>query len=268
MSAGRGRPISGLNGSPSSRFGGLFGSTPAHDSGNAPASVADGRSSKSNACGASAYSYAGVQSEIKAHGVGAVLEALQTPNVSAGHVGAWIGLGGADQGPGGTAEWIQVGFSAFPNDRLSRIYYEVTVAGSEPKYVELDSSVRPGERHSFKVLETARRKGWWRVWLDGKAVSPAIRLPGSHGSWYAQAAAESWNGGVRACNGFHYRFANVRLAHSDGGDWRPLGQSIPFHDAGYRLVQTSRVPRSFLATSLERAQRLRFSACFVPLMSA
>jgi hypothetical protein len=132
-----------------------------------------------------------VQSEIKTHGVGAVLEPLQTPNVSAGHVGAWIGLGGTDQGPGGTAEWIQVGFSAFPNDRLSRIYYEVTVAGAEPKYVELDSSVRPGERHSFKVLETARQKGWWRVWLDGKAVTAPIHLPGSHERWHPEAEAES-----------------------------------------------------------------------------
>jgi hypothetical protein len=217
-------------------------------------SVADGRSSKSNACGASAYSYAGVQSETKTHGIGAVLDSLQTPNVSAGHVGAWIGLGGPGEGPRGTDEWIQIGFSAFPDDKVSRIYYEVTVAGSEPKYVELDSSVRPGERHSFKVLETASRKDSWRVWLDGKAVSPAIRLPGSHGAWYAQAAAESWNGGVHACNSFHYRFANVRLAYADGGDWRPLRQTIPFHDPGYRLVQTSRVPRSFLATSLERAQ--------------
>ena len=214
------------------------------------ASVADGRSSRSNTCGASEYSYAGVQSTVKAHGVGATLDPLQTPDVSAGHVGAWIGLGGTDQGPGGAAEWIQVGYSAFPNDRLSRIYYEVTVAGAEPRYTELDSAVKPGEKHTFKVLETAKRRGWWRVWLDGKAVSPAIHLPGSHGNWYAQASAESWNGGVRACNSFHYRFANVRLAHADGGDWRPLRQTIPFHDPGYRLVQTSSVPRSFLATSL------------------
>ena len=47
---------------------------------------------------------------------------------------------------------------------------------------------------------------------------------------------------------------HIRVAHADGGDWHPLRQTIPFHDPGYRLVQTSRVPRSFLATSLERAQ--------------
>ena len=214
------------------------------------ASVADGRSKKRNVCGANEYSYAGLQSASKAHGVGATLVPLETPGVSAGHVGAWIGVGGTDSGPHGSAEWLQIGFSAFAGDRISRIYYEVTVAGSEPRYVELDSNVKPGEKHSFKVLEMARRKRWWRVWLDGKAVSPAIRLPGSHGAWYPQASAESWNGGVGACNTFHYRFSNVRLAHADGGDWKPLEQSIPFHDAGYRLIQTSRVPRSFLASSL------------------
>jgi hypothetical protein len=216
------------------------------------AAAADGRSAKANACGASEYSYAGLQSERKAHGVGATVVPLQTPGVSAGHVGAWIGVGGTDSGPGGKAEWLQIGFSAFAGDRIGRIYYEVTVAGSDPRYVELASSVEPGEKHAFKVLEMARRKAWWRVWLDGKAVSPAIHLPGSHGAWYPQAAAESWNGGVGACNRFQYRFSNVRLAHANGGDWRPLEQSIAFHDAGYRLVQGSRVPRSFLAASLGR----------------
>ena len=218
------------------------------------ASVADGRSSRSNACGAREFSYAGLQSASKAHGVGATLVPLATPGVSAGHVGAWIGVGGTDSGPGGKAEWLQIGYSAFAADRMSRIYYEVTVAGSDPRYVELDSSVKPGEKHTFKVLETAARKGWWRVWLDGKAVTPAIRLPGSHGAWYPQAAAESWNGGVGACNTFHYRFSNVKLAHTDGGAWQPLRQSVSFHDAGYRLVQTSSVPRSFLATSLGGTQ--------------
>jgi hypothetical protein len=220
------------------------------------ASVADGRSSRANACGAREYSYAGLQSDSKGHGVGATLVPLRTPAVSAGHVGAWIGVGGVNLGPNGTAEWLQVGFSAFPSDRTSRIYYEVTVPGSDPRYVELNSSVKAGEKHSFKVLEMANRKAWWRVWLDGKAVSPAIHLPGSHGAWYPQAMAESWNGGVRACNAFNYRFSNVTQAHADGGDWRPLTRSVSFHDAGYRFVQTSRVPSNFLAASLNSSPPL------------
>ena len=188
--------------------------------------------------------------------MGATLVALEAPDVSAGHVGAWIGVGGVDAGPHGAAEWIQIGYSAFPSDRTSQIYYEVTVASSAPKYVELASDVKAGARHVFKVLETARRKAWWRVWLDGKAVSSPIHLPGSHGAWYPEAEAESWNGGVRACNSLNYRFSNVKLAHADGGDWRPLKRSISFHDAGYRYVPISRVPRSFLATSLRGSQRI------------
>jgi hypothetical protein len=220
------------------------------------ATAAAGRTSRSSVCGKSPYSYAGVQGVTKAHGVAATLVALASPGVSAGHVGAWVGVGGVDAGPHGAAEWLQVGYNAFPSDRTSRIYYEVTVAGSAPKYVELASTVKPGERHTFKVLEAAGRDGWWRVWLDGKAVTAPIYLPGSHGSWYPEAEAESWNGGVRACNTLRYRFSNVKLAQANGGDWRPLKRSIAFHDAGYRLVQLSRVPRSFLATSLGGRQRI------------
>src|SRR4029453_6022537 len=133
------------------------------------ASVADGRSSRANACGAREYSYAGLQSDSKGHGVGATLVRLRTPAVSAGHVGAWIGVGGVNLGPNDTAEWLQVGFSAFPSDRMSRIYYEVTVPGSDPRYVELDSRVKGGEKQSFKVLEMANRQAAGRRPRGGPA---------------------------------------------------------------------------------------------------
>jgi hypothetical protein len=41
----------------------------------------------------------------------------------------------------------------------------------------------------------------------------------------------------------------VSLAHVNGGVWRPLKTGYVFHDAGYRVVPLSRVPRSFLATN-------------------
>ncbi len=41
------------------------------------------------------------------------------------------------------------------------------------------------KKHRFIVLEMASRKSWWRVWVDGKPVSPPINLPGSHGIWAA-----------------------------------------------------------------------------------
>jgi len=62
--------------------------------------------------------------------------------------------------------------------------------------------------------------------------------------------AESWNGAGSASNALNYRFSNVTQAHADGADWQPLTRSVSFHDAGYRFVQTSRVPSSFLAASL------------------
>lgn len=207
------------------------------------------KNEKSGACVGREYSYAGLQADRKAHGVAATLIPVAAPNVTDGHVGGWIGVGGTDAGPGGVAEWIQIGFAAFGPSRTIRMYYEVTVAGSQPRYVELDSDVRPGARHRFTVLEMSRRPSWWRVWVDGKPVSPPIHLPGSHGAWYPQMIGENWNGGTGTCNDFAYRFEDIALARRSGGVWRPLQESYVFQDAGYRVVK-SRVAGTFLATSL------------------
>lgn len=214
------------------------------------ASPAEGGSAKATGCGVKTYSYAGLQADSKAHGVSATLASVAQPSVIDGHVGGWIGLGGTDAGPGGTAEWIQTGYAAFPSDSTSQMYYEVTVAGSQPKYVMIASNVGAGASHHFAVLEMAHRKAWWRVWVDGKPVSPPIHLPGSDNAWYPQAVAENWNGGTGACNSYTYRFSDVALAHADGGVWRPLQQSYVFQDAGYHVVPLSKTPRSFLAASL------------------
>jgi hypothetical protein len=96
----------------------------------------------------------------------------------------------------------------------------------------------------------SKRNSWWRVWVDHKPASGPIFLPKSHGSWYPQAVAENWNGGTGACNAYAYRFSNVRLAHTNGGSWKPLTDRYLFHDKGYRVVQTSRLPSSFVATSV------------------
>jgi len=121
--------------------------------------------------------------------------------------------------------------------------------GTETRYVELDPRVAPGSAHRFAVLEMAKRNGWWRVWLDGRAASPPIYLPGSDGTWFAQAIGENWNGGTGTCNGYAYRFSNVSRALVKGGVWRPMKTGYVFHDAGYRVVSLSRVPRSFLVTN-------------------
>jgi hypothetical protein len=214
------------------------------------ASPAEGGRASTRACGAKEYSYAGLQSESKAHGVMATLAALDTPSVADGHVGAWMGVGGTDAGPGGAAEWLQVGLASFSPDPTVKMYYELTVPGADTRYVELDSHVAPGEKHQLGVLEMSKRNSWWRVWVDNQPVSAPIHLPGSHSAWYPQAVAENWNGGTGTCNTYAYRFSNVRLAHMNGGAWRPLTNRSLFHDAGYRVVQTSHLPSNFVATSV------------------
>ncbi len=192
---------------------------------------------RTTGCATSAYSYAGLQASTEAGGVSATLAAVGTPTVTDGHVGGWIGVGGPNAGPGGKPEWIQVGFASFSPDPSIRVYYEVAVADASPRYVELARNIPPGERHALAVSEVPTRSSWWRVWVDGRAVSAPIHLPGSHQAWSPQALAENWNGGTGACNTFAYRFSNVRVAGTDGG-WRPLRRGYVVEDAGYRVLQT------------------------------
>jgi len=172
------------------------------------------------------------------------------PAVVAGHVGGWVGVGGTQAGPGGTAEWLQVGLAAFPGDQTMQMYYEVTLPRTQPRYVELQSNVAPGTSHRFAVLEMRNRDNWWRVWVDGRPVSAPIHLPDSHGSWYPQAMGESWNGGVGACNSYAFRFADVDVATADGGGWRPLQSGGKWQDPGTHLRSLALGSASFLATSL------------------
>src|SRR5215208_1721468 len=74
---------------------------------------AQGGKSNSRFCGAKEFSYAGLQAQNTAHGVSATITPLAAPSVSDGHVGGWIGVGGTDQGPNGTAQWLQAGLASF-----------------------------------------------------------------------------------------------------------------------------------------------------------
>ena len=80
-----------------------------------------------------------------------------------------------------------------------------------------------------------RRAGWWRVWVDGKAVSEPVYLPGSSGRWRPIATAETWDGGRRVCNLFSYRFGRVSVA-GRGGAWRAFRSGSRLQDPGYRVV--------------------------------
>ncbi len=196
------------------------------------------------ACGLSGYSYAGVEASRPASGVSARLTALAAPVVQSGHVAAWVGVGGAGAAPDGSDEWLQAGLSASPFG-ASELYYEVAQPGSDPQYVTIAADVPAGATHAVSVLEVKGHPGTWRVWVDGSPVTGPIALPGSHGAWNPIATAESWDGGTPSCNGFSYRFDDVRLAAQPGGSWQALRSGTWLQDPGYRV--TRQTPASFLA---------------------
>ena len=191
------------------------------------------------------YSYAGLTSGTKARGVSATLVPVRAPSVTDGHVAGWVGVMGE-------SGWFQAGLTTDSGLRnhISKLYYEAALPDGSILYDEIDPNVRPGEAHRVSVLEMAGRRGWWRVWIDNHPSSPSIHLPGSHDAWYPQAVGENQAGGTGACNGYAYRFTDVTLAHATGGKWLPFQVSGSYEDPGYRLVQTSSTPRSFLAASV------------------
>jgi hypothetical protein len=205
-----------------------------------------GHASAAAACGGRPYAYAGVSGTTAVAGVGAEVATLAAPRVTAGHVAAFVGVGGPRTGATGSSAWIQIGLSGFAGG-ASSVYYEVARPGAAPLYTELKANVRPGEAHRIAVLEVRGRPGWWRVWLDGNAASAPVDLPGSHARWTPVATAESWNPGGSACNAYAYRFDRVSVAARPGGAWRQLFDHYAFSDPGYRIVPRS--DTAFVATT-------------------
>ena len=189
----------------------------------------------------------------------------RTPTVEAGHVAGWVGVGGPGQGANGEDAWIQAGIAAMPGMQ-ALVYAEITRAGRAPRFVPISEGVAPGRSHDLAVLELAERPGWWRVWVDGRAVTRPVRLQGSSGRWAPIATAESWNAGTAACNSFAFRFERVSVSYGGGGSWRPFvpghrfldGANVlrdlassPAQSGAYRRATTGRtvVPFAFVATS-------------------
>jgi hypothetical protein len=179
------------------------------------------------------FTYAGLMGAKGVHGVSARIAPLRPPEVAGGHVAAWVGVGGEGMGPGGTTEWIQAGLSAYPDGRIE-LYYEVTLPGSDPRYVALGDGRAP---HTVAVVETRRRPNWWRVWVDGRSASAAFHLPGSHGTFDPTATAESWDGGIGACNAFAYRFTRVTVLTGANGAWHALRRPEVIEDPGLSVLR-------------------------------
>ena len=183
---------------------------------------------------AGAYRYAGYQADSTAHGVRATITTLSIPTVGAGHVAAWVGVGGRESGPDGTDSWLQAGVAALPGEK-PYLYTEVVRPDRRPEQRTIASNVATGRAYRLAVLEIKQRPGWWRVWLDGSVAVDAIRLLGTADGWKPTATTESWNGDGQACNTFAFRFQSVALADARGGSWRPFSAGRRFLDRGYRL---------------------------------
>lgn len=206
------------------------------------------------ACGSSGYAYAGLGASNRAYGVATNLQTVGTPQVLSGHVAGWVGVGGPGSGPNGTNEWIQVGFSAFPDSLGNDLYFEMARPGTPPRYSRIRAGIPAGQQVRVSVLELGARPNWWRIWVDGSPVTPPIYLPDSDRRWGPVATAESWNAGGAACNDFGYRFARVRVALTPGGAWTNLPSATPL--SGPQTIVVRRSDASFVAAAGRLARQL------------
>jgi hypothetical protein len=225
----------------------------------APAAVVSASGCGAGANGQQGYAYAGHQATSIAYGVRATITPLEAASVSAGHVAAWVGVGGAGSGPGGVDEWLQAGVASLPGSPAV-VYTEITRAGGAPRFIELGGNVQPGQSHDLAVLEIRGRPNWWRVWLDGAAATGPIHLPGSNGTWKPMATAESWNGGEHVCNSFAFRFDQIDVAAHPGGSWQTFVPGYRFLDRGYALRQLRPAPRNPRIVSTDALHEFAFEA--------
>ena len=211
-------------------------------------------------CGAGSdgYAYAGLEATRVAHGVRATITPLDAPTVHAGHVAAWIGVGGLGAGAGGVDEWLQAGVASLPGDSLV-VYAEIARGGGGPEFISLLEDVQPGESHRIGVLEMKSRPNWWRVWLDGAPATAPIHLIASSGRWKPIATAETTSGGQRVCNSFAFRFEQVGVATALGGSWQVFTAGYRFLDHGYRLNQLHPAQDGALVTT-DSVRRFAFEA--------
>ena len=190
------------------------------------------------------YAYAGNQAAQHGHGVRATITMTRRPNVEAGHVAGWVGVGGPGQGANGEDAWIQAGIASLPGTN-PMIYAEIMRAGhAAPQFVPIEEGVAPGRSHDLAVLESAARPGSWRVWVDGQAVTKPVHMRGSSGRWAPIATAESWNAGTAVCNTFAFRFERVSVSYGGGGSWRPF---VP----GHRFLDGTNVLRDLASAPPE-----------------
>lgn len=127
-------------------------------------------------CGLPGYSYAGLGGMSVASGIGARISLNDLPHVQAGHVAAWVGLGGYGAGRNGANAWIQAGIITKAGSAPA-LYYEVTRPGYKPELVQL-APARKGHAYRIVVREL-KRAGWWRVYVAFRS----LEVRGSGSTW-------------------------------------------------------------------------------------
>jgi hypothetical protein len=208
-----------------------------------PAGIGQARS----AATCKGYSYSGLQGGRAVTGVRATIEVMESPKVTDGHVAGWIGIGGTDLGPGGVAQWLQTGYSAWAPDYM-QMYYELTLPGQATTYHMLKQQVAVGEVHTVALMET-KSKGSWRVWLDGKPASPIYHLRGSHARYKPQGVGENWTT-TKSCNSYDWLFTTVGVQLHRGWRWTTGRKpAYEWNDKGYKV--TLMPPNSFETTSID-----------------
>lgn len=194
------------------------------------------------ACDTPGFAYAGLRSARSVHGIRAWLVPLQSPVVNGAQVTASVGVGRATVA--GKRGELRAGLLAVTGEP-NRMYYEVLLNGSWRVYV--GPYVQPGEQHRVALLETATRRGLWRVWFDGRPASKPFVLGRRPGGHTALAAAETWSDGTGTCDSFRYRFARVAVS-GQRGHWRRLYRSRVIADSGFAVLR-SKKKNTFVAVS-------------------
>jgi hypothetical protein len=204
-----------------------------------------GSAAPAASCTSATYAYAGLFSDRAGTGIEATVTMLAHAVVTQGHVAGWIGVGGLNLGQKGKTEWLQAGV-ATTADGKTAIYAETVQVGVIPDYQTLVSNVVPGRPYHLAVRTVPNRPEVWQVWLNGRPVTAPVKLPGST-HFEPMAMSESWNGGPPpTCNGFAYRFAQLKIA-SKSGVWSALTHTTLLANKGYKI--SHRTADGFVARS-------------------
>lgn len=209
---------------------------------------ATGTSTAANCQDYLGYSYGTFQTGGRVHGIAATIRELKPAVVLHGHIAGWVGFGEPHDGPHGADEWLQVGLNATDADNgvAGYLYYEVYAPGVSQHYHEIAAAVPVGEAHRVALLEVRGRPNHWRVWVDGRPVSPAIAMPHTGAGWISEVSGENWDGGVGGtCNGFSFAVDQVKTAAAPGGSWKTIGRGLTVNNAPYRIRQWA--PGNFIA---------------------